>query len=991
MSHQPSELMAAVLSPWHNDDDGDNDDEMEGDISDAESLTSDLSTDDYADNLDSDFSDAISNVNSLGHFTFLRTLPDPPPGGIYIEGVGDIDMPLEEEQARQIIAQLSDDEELGSSNDGVDMWEIGSTQFILDDTIWRIITQDLLKQVARHFGTAITIRAEPCSIILMNTGISYTEMTIVTESFAGKIGTLAIFLPSVHQGGEGVVKHQGKDKVVFTPNQTAQSFACWYSGFSSTPIESGYLWVLTYSLFIEDFLVEPSTSQLGVNSLKLKVPRLETRQIRHTLRRWINKDAQSRGQRAIYYPFRKQYDGNPGFYNHFIVKNDAVRIRLLQRMSYKLPFETFFARVKKKEETNDGHDQGSDTNADVDPNQHITALFDTEGYEITENHFLDGDDIGKCLLGSTDGNLAVVIIPRDSTISFFFGRDERGRAYSADGAPALFGSYARACLKQPPRPGSVIMFNQICMLMFDSTAEHKSLIKPALNIGHICDILRALLVVERYTDFNRLITNYEGRLPLSFFRGVREWLNSGLCDKEYKSIEIGLTKAVLAYSQPFHQHKAVDAVVGLFSEISIWRPHNTDGLHWARQVLKASIEADGPRLLTSKDGQSLARACLYFDDPFLILSQAKNKIDPESQPAAFLGFLNQLGIYGRYQYLPRARMTSFYLDAAKCLIASKAFLRMRVYSGSCYDNDYTSDEDNVMNDSQDTDSWHSDNNSDLYFERRCSAHREGHDESDGPSFRNLLKEKHIRWRDFRDFVSEIIALSSKEDNIFELFVSKLVDIAPKILCPEFESIWLPLLHTFAPNMASTITRRPKHYRSPLYRTFFSTILHAYLNAYVGQFPQRSSFARSGVGCSCPDCKGLNVFLGNRSLKVGRFTADQLRCRHLVERMSAAHIDVDSKIRTTGTGQTLVVTKTQSHVIHRRRLWKNRRQRAAKWMAVFGREQLAVLLGPEWMTFYSMAHLGGDGLSHKEMMEFLEIPDERYAYIDDSESDGMHDH
>ncbi|KAL7786233.1 hypothetical protein V8C37DRAFT_419593 [Trichoderma ceciliae] len=1010
MHPQSPESTAAVSDPKH--DDGDE----------TESVTSDLSTDEYFGSLDSDFSETISNIHSLGSLTSFHTLPNPPPGGVSIQGVGNIDMPLGERQARQIITQASR-RDCSESDDY--LWELDSTQFILDDAVWPNIIQGLSEKVTRDLGITTAVKAQPEKMILIEKGSAYSEEDLSTREIIGKLGDLAIFLPSIHQGGEKIYKYRGEEKVVFAPNQAAQSFASWYTCINPLPHKSGYLWILIYSLGIDEAHANPYTPLLRVHEAKLKLPRLEMRPLRHTLRRWIEKDVESRGQQAIYYPLDYEYKGE-GFCKRMLLGSDNIRVQLLDELFRELPFEIFLARIKKAR--NEGsNDQDGDIDLDQDPSRYIVSIVDLDGYEVTKSHSISRADADRCLkdpskkeasyymYGYSYNGLrsqatssgfvaAAVIIPQDSILPFFFGRDEHGRPHSADHAPSLLGRYARACLHQPLF-STVIILEEICALILDdATEESRSLTKPLVQGNDICDTLRALLMVGYLPYFNKLIATHEGHLPTSFFHRVRRWLDDGF-NTQFEEVEIGLTNAIHAYSQPSQQIRAVRAIADAHDNGLRRRVAEIPDcvLHWARQVLKTCIDACGSKKLMKQDGQALAQSCLYFDDPFVVLSQVKEKIDPGRQPAAFLGFINKVYNYGRHNYVPEEKSLSFYRDAANAFIASTAFVQMRGTDGhQCrIESDCTSDEEDDISYIQEDDYWEGVG----YHHLMVHYHRPGDDDDDKMSYgcykssdgeeQSLergapaeLEQRGVHYKSFCTLLNETIIWSDEKETIFEKLVSRVVDIAPQIRRPEFHTLWLPALNYFAKVMTIIIREKPQDYRSPLFMKFFSAIINAYLDNCVGRYPKRPSLSRRGVSCSCPDCKGLNVFLDNRLLKFGRFKADKDRCQHLVMEMAVARIDFDSKIQEVDSSHTLIVTKTQKHLAHKRGLWKRRRQIASKKLAKFGQEKLAALLGHEWMTFFSMTHLGGVGYNDLEIRTLLKMKRERDTDTANSEGVGI---
>merc|ERR1711981_287382 len=98
-------------------------------------------------------------------------------------------------------------------------------------------------------------------------------------------GTLVISLPSPHTGGDVVVKHCGK-KLEFKTSMVTQghSIIMWYSDVTHEvlPVTSGYRWVLTYKLAL-DQLSEIASARPSA-SLALS-PQVDT--MRQVLSGWM--------------------------------------------------------------------------------------------------------------------------------------------------------------------------------------------------------------------------------------------------------------------------------------------------------------------------------------------------------------------------------------------------------------------------------------------------------------------------------------------------------------------------------------------------------------------------------------------------------------------------------------------------------------------------------------------------------------------------------
>lgn len=100
-------------------------------------------------------------------------------------------------------------------------------------------------------GTPLDVNAELYKLLLYEEG-AYFKPHLDSEKTPGMFGTLVVCLPSSHQGGELVLRHDGKT-VMFDTSVTSEfevSFAAWYSDVlhEVKPVTSGHRLVLTYNL-----------------------------------------------------------------------------------------------------------------------------------------------------------------------------------------------------------------------------------------------------------------------------------------------------------------------------------------------------------------------------------------------------------------------------------------------------------------------------------------------------------------------------------------------------------------------------------------------------------------------------------------------------------------------------------------------------------------------------------------------------------------------
>lgn len=403
-------------------------------------------------------------------------------------------------------------------------------------------------------------------------------------------------------------------------------------------------------------------------------------------------------------------------------------------------------------------------------------------------------------------------------------------------------------------------------------------------------------------------------------------------------------------------------------------------------------------------------------------SYRQNEIDPGSKPDAFVGLMSEINVFGRYDYISYETSQEFYRNASKVFINSTAFTQMHgkeiekkmtktnflsrlgefVFGGPidanesdecCSHNDYghwASDDEDNMSDYMpdgifprmdlyepafDPFGYHANDQRDY---QAYKAYQEF--QLNGGKEEGEIKESHIHYSFLGFWIRKIMDMSTKKDDMLSPALSRIGEVAPQIPSADFHSLWIPLLKEMAPKMSRIILERSKDPNTQLWRKNIYALVKAYLDICVGQWPRRPSLAQGGVGCGCADCKGLNVFLADASLKIGHFSASIQRCKHLIDELFKGGADVYAErknIEGAPEEQKLTVVKSRTKMRTRARIaWKERRDEAAKQLGSFEQKHLAAVMGPEWMTLFSMAHLGGPSLSDMDMRKALRIKTEK---------------
>ncbi|KAK4195621.1 hypothetical protein QBC40DRAFT_258851 [Triangularia verruculosa] len=125
---------------------------------------------------------ALRAIETSGSFASSGTVDETPPAGIFIDGIGDIPMPLSETQAREIITKCRQAPYGRGSDTIVDTsvrntWELDAAQFSFRDPRWSEFVQRLCEDVAEDLGIETPIRAEIYKMLIYEEGGQFKPHT----------------------------------------------------------------------------------------------------------------------------------------------------------------------------------------------------------------------------------------------------------------------------------------------------------------------------------------------------------------------------------------------------------------------------------------------------------------------------------------------------------------------------------------------------------------------------------------------------------------------------------------------------------------------------------------------------------------------------------------------------------------------------------------------------------------------------------------------
>ncbi len=198
----------------------------------------------------------LGKIDRPGTFCMSGVLPPILPG-LEVAGVGPVALPLEKRQAAALKKRAHQAPYGKGTQTLVDtdvrrVWEIDADQVVLANPQW----SDVLNQAVRAAQTELglenqKLEAHLYKLLLYETG-SFFLAHRDGEKLDRMVATLVIALPSAHEGGQLVVRHEGREAIVdFSAQSRFQTqFAAFYADCEHEirPVTSGFRLALVYNL-----------------------------------------------------------------------------------------------------------------------------------------------------------------------------------------------------------------------------------------------------------------------------------------------------------------------------------------------------------------------------------------------------------------------------------------------------------------------------------------------------------------------------------------------------------------------------------------------------------------------------------------------------------------------------------------------------------------------------------------------------------------------
>ncbi len=179
---------------------------------------------------------------------------------IDVEGVGRLAFPIQPAQAEKLVgvaatAPYGRGEETLVDRDVRRTWQVDSAAVRIGGRHWEKTLGDLVAQVALGLGVNGTVTAEFYKLLVYDEGGFFVDHRD-TEKVPGMFATMVLVLPSIHQGGELVVKHAGRETPFdLHPEEPSEiGFAAFYADcvHEVRPVTAGFRIVLIFNLRFAD-------------------------------------------------------------------------------------------------------------------------------------------------------------------------------------------------------------------------------------------------------------------------------------------------------------------------------------------------------------------------------------------------------------------------------------------------------------------------------------------------------------------------------------------------------------------------------------------------------------------------------------------------------------------------------------------------------------------------------------------------------------------
>lgn len=202
---------------------------------------------------------ALSGISGTGHFHSAGARPFFFPG-LMVEGAGEVAFPLAEGQARELIG-LAEQAPFGKGTRTVldadvrKCWQMDAAAFRFESPAWAALLAGIVQCITEDLGIRGQVSAVPYKLLIYGPG-GHFKAHRDTEKLDAMFGSLIVALPSRHEGGRLLIRHDGMESVVDFSDPAQRNdfqFAAFFADCEHEvePVRSGYRFCVAYNLRLD--------------------------------------------------------------------------------------------------------------------------------------------------------------------------------------------------------------------------------------------------------------------------------------------------------------------------------------------------------------------------------------------------------------------------------------------------------------------------------------------------------------------------------------------------------------------------------------------------------------------------------------------------------------------------------------------------------------------------------------------------------------------
>ncbi|KAE9375131.1 hypothetical protein N431DRAFT_555630 [Stipitochalara longipes BDJ] len=849
----------------------------------------------------------LESADASKPFALFETQNNPPNPGICLKNGGPIGLPLSDGDANvfRAASHRSPLDRDPVSPVGECVWVIPAGEFEIQNPTWEPFLQDIVTKVSAGLGVDSNgkgVSAELFNLSLREAGPMPISDRGTRSPSPRVFGTLAIILPSRHEGGEIYISHGGTR--VFETSQSSAfdaSYIAWFSDVAQEikPISAGRRLVLTYNLVHST--LGPDVLRADSNKSMAKLDLLFSY--------WKENIEEETSMLA--YLLEDDVKDEKLSYSELEGNNLQV-VTYLRQAAEKYGFCLYLANMKRSIEA-EGDDDYDDRfyEREIDQSQaesilkRVVELDGTEiakGMEFGDEMLIeeepfegvepdDEEDSGTVVYFRT----VVLVMPKQYRIDYFLtpsfphivktywgGTEMKGTAYTPDVTGWI--DRLSTSFNQSGDSGDRQDLEQICKLVTNAMQNWKKKEAQGIKLSQPYSSADIARVVAAFVDLDNkdlFLETFEMcpyKVPASTFKSV----GAALLRYGLNSLLPKLSLHVTAFNELSDRFDIINAVQeGLVEEIH--QHAHVDATSYQTWVYEEADRAISDMVVTvrsAKDGVALANYCKALARPDIfnnVLPAVKRNIGFIPMTLAFQLTIFAVGTEGHmpqdiardiFAEIMSAMLDGFRLHSLGILIfPAPPTAGIGLYSR-------------------------------LYREPDPVFHAE-------------------RSRNIALLVCHCHTLQLTTE--LNILVSNLVEEAKVSGLNRFDLEFLPFLKV----LGSTVQElNVSMEQSPL-QYLFQQVLSMYIERYVGLEPHESKdWSRPTVICDCQDCPALNRFLADPTQKVGSFRIPGKRRDHMLSKVSDTGIDqyID---KTKPSSFSLVLTKNKKYFEIMHKAWEER--------------------------------------------------------------------